>query len=154
MILTVELSPSLEQRIRHRAAQLGGDPETIVTNLVRDHFSTDVDSPFTALTEEETKWFRQVNEVPPGVVRERWRELDSLRRAGQLDENQQAEMVTLYDQIEANQTRRIEAASQLARLWHVSLDSVIEQLGLNPWGDGRTPAPESRTTGESQDYLT
>ena len=36
MTLTVELPAPLEQRIRDRAAQLGGDPETIVANLVAD----------------------------------------------------------------------------------------------------------------------
>ena len=135
MPLTVELPPSLEQRIRDRAAELGGDPETVVANLVRDHFDAVVDSPFVPLTEEETKWFKQVNEIPPPGVRERWRELDQLRRTGQLDEIQQAEMTTLYDQIEANHARRIEAAAELAKLWQVSLDSVIEQLGLSPSGE-------------------
>ncbi|MBC8868710.1 MAG: hypothetical protein H8E44_04805 [Planctomycetes bacterium] len=135
MTLTVELPPSLEQRIRDRAAELGGDPETVVANLVRNHFAAAVDSPFVALTEEETKWFNQVNEIPTAGVRERWRELDGLRRAGTLDENQQAEMTKLYDQIEANHARRIEAAAELAKLWQVSLDSVIDQLGLSPSGE-------------------
>ncbi len=102
--------------------------------LVRDHFSAEVDSPF-ALTEEETAWLKQVNEVPRAGVRERWRELDGLRRAGQLDQNQLAEMTKLYDQIEATHTRRIQAAAELAKLWHVSLDSVIDQLGLSPSGN-------------------
>ena len=131
MTLTVELPASLEQRIRARAAELGGDPETVVANLVRDHLSLEVAAPFTALTEEETRWFKQVNEVPPAGVRERWRELDRLRRTGQLTENQQAELTKLYDQIEAHHVRRIAAAAELAKLWQVSLDSVIDQLGLS-----------------------
>jgi len=134
MTLTVELPASVEQRVRDRAAQLGGAPETIVANLVRDHFSAEADSPF-ALTEEETTWLKQVNEAPRTEVRERWRELDGLRRAGQLDQNQQAEMTRLYDQIEATHTRRIQAAAELAKLWQVSLDSVIDQLGLSPSGN-------------------
>ncbi len=135
MTLTVELPEPLEQRIRDRAAQLGGDPETIIANLIRDHFSAAEESPFVALTEAETKWFKQVNEVPPAGVRERWRELDGLRRARQMDANQQAEMTKLYDQIEANHMRRIEAAAELARLWQVSLDSVMDQLGLSTTRD-------------------
>jgi hypothetical protein len=134
MTLTVELPASLEQRIRDRAAQLGGDPETIVANLVREHFSAEADSPF-VLTEEETKWLKQANEVPRAGVRERWRQLDRLRRAGQLEPDQQAEMTKLYDQIEAHHARRIEAAAELAKLWQVSLDSVIDQLGLKPSDD-------------------
>lgn len=135
MILKVELPASLEQRIRDRAAQLGGDPESIVANLVRDYFAAVADAPFVALTDEETKWFKQVNDVPPAGVRERWRELDRLRREEQLDENQRAEMTSLYDQIEANHGRRIAAAAELAKLWQVSLDSVIDQLGLSTSGD-------------------
>ena len=134
MTLTVELSASLEQRIRDRAAQLGGDPEAIVADLVREHFAAEAVVPV-ALTEEETRWLKQVNEVPRAGVRERWRDLDRLRRAGQLQRSQQAEMTKLYDQIEANHARRIEAAAELAKLWQVSLDSVIDQLGLSPSGD-------------------
>ena len=135
MTLTVELPDELEQRIRDRASQLGADPETVIANLVRDHFSQVADARLVPLTEAETKWFKQVNEVPPPDVRERWRELDQLRRTEQLDENQQAEMTALYDQIEANHARRMEAAAELAKLWQVSLDSVIDQLGLSPSDD-------------------
>ena len=134
MTLTVELPASLEQQIRDRDAQLGGDPETIVADLVRDHFSAEAVAP-DALTEAETRWLKQVNEVPRAGVRERWRDLDRLRRAGLLNPSQQAEMTKLYDQIEANHARRIEAAAELAKLWRVSLDSVIDQLGLSPSGD-------------------
>ncbi|MCY2986466.1 MAG: hypothetical protein NTY19_01135 [Planctomycetota bacterium] len=134
MTLTVELPASLEQRIRDRAAQLGGDPEAIVADLVREHFAAEAVVPV-ALTEEETRWLKQVNEVPRAGVRERWRDLDRLRRAGQLKRSQQAEMTKLYDQIEANHARRIEAAAELAKLWQVSLDAVIDQLGLSPAGD-------------------
>lgn len=131
MTLTVELPASLEQRIRDRAAEVGGDPETIIANLVRDHFSAEIEPPFAALTEEETKWLKQVNEVPPAGVRERWHELDHLRREERLDENQRAELTKLYDQIEANHARRIEAATELAKLWQVSLDCAVDQLGLS-----------------------
>jgi hypothetical protein len=135
MTLILELPAPLDQRIRDRAAKLGRDPETMVTDLVRDHFSNELAFPPAALTEEETKWFKQVNEVPPSGVRERWRELDGLRRAGQLNNEQQSEMARLYDQIEANHARRIEAAAELARLWQVAIESVIDQLGLSPTGD-------------------
>jgi len=134
MTLTLELPAPLDQRIRDRAAELGRDPESMVVDLVRDHFSSEAAFPFAALTGEETRWFKQVNEVPPSGVRERWRELDALRRAGQLNDDQQAEMTKLYDQIEANHARRIEAAAELARLWECAIDSVIDQLGLSPTG--------------------
>ncbi len=55
MTITVQLPDSLEQRIRDRAAQLGGDPGTVIANLVRDHFSALANRPFVALTDEETK---------------------------------------------------------------------------------------------------
>jgi len=135
MTLTLELPGPLDQRIRDRAAELGRDPETLVADLVRNHFSNELAFPLAALTGEETRWFKQVNEVPPSGVRERWRELDGLRRAGQLNDDQQEEMTQLYDQIEANHARRIEAAAALARLWQVSLDAVLDRLGLHPMDD-------------------
>lgn len=63
------------------------------------------------------------------------RELDRLRRTDSLDASQQAEMVKLYDEIEANHARRMEAAVELARRWQVSLDSMLDQLGLTPATD-------------------
>jgi len=44
-------------------------------------------------------------------------------------------MVELYDEIEANHARRMEAAVELARRWHVPLDSMMDQLGLTPAAD-------------------
>ena len=134
MTLTVELPASVEQRVRQRAAQVGHAPEAIVADLVRDHFSAEVTVP-DALTKEETEWLKQAIEVPPPGLRERWRELDRLRRTDRLDPNHQAEMVKLYDEIEANHARRMEAAVKLARRWQVSLDSMMDQLGLTPAAD-------------------
>jgi hypothetical protein len=139
MTLTVELPASLEQRVRERAARVGDAPEAIIADLVRDHFSAEAIVP-EALTEEETKWLKQAMEVPRPRVRERWRELETLRKSGRLDENQQAEMVTLYDEIEANHARRIAAAVELAKRWQVSLDSIINQLGLGPTDDDDNPS--------------
>jgi hypothetical protein len=132
--LTVELPASVEQRVRKRAAQVGHAPEAIIADLVRDHFSAEVTVP-AALNEEETRWLKQAIEVPRPGVRERWRELDRLRRTDSLDPGQQAEMVKLYDEIEANHARRMEAAVELARRWQVSLDAMIDQLGLSPSSD-------------------
>jgi hypothetical protein len=139
MPLTVELPASLEKRVRERAARVGDAPETMIADLVRDQFSVEAIVP-ELLTEEETKWLKQAMEVPGPRVRERWRELAALRKSGKLDENQQAEMVLLYDEIEANHARRIAAAVELAKLWQVSLDSIISQLGLSPTDDGDTPS--------------
>lgn len=139
MPLTVELPASLEQRVRERAARVGDAPETIIADLVRDQFSAEAIVP-EALTEEETKWLKQAMEVTRPRVRERWRELEALRKSGKLDENAQAEMVMLYDEIEANHARRIAAAAELAKLWQVSLDSILHQLGLSPTDDGDTPS--------------
>ncbi len=134
MTLTVELPASVEERVRQRAAQVGHAPEAIVADLVRDHFAAEATVP-DALTEEETRWLKQAMEVPRPGVRERWRELERLRRTASLVPSQQAEMVKLYDEIEANHARRMEAAVELARRWQVSLDSIIDQLGLSPTAD-------------------
>jgi hypothetical protein len=134
MTLTVELPASVEQRVRQRAAAVGYAPEAIIAELVQDHFSAAATVP-DALTEEETRWLKQATEVPRPGVRERWRELDRLRRTDSLNPSQQAEMVKLYDEIETNHARRIEAAVELARRWQVSLDSMMDQLGLSPPAD-------------------
>jgi hypothetical protein len=139
MPLTVELPASLEQRVRERAARVGDAPETLIADLLRDQFSAEAIVP-EALTEEETKWLKQAIEVPSSRIRKRWRELEALRKSGRLNETQQAEMVLLYDEIEANHARRIAAAVELARLWQVSLDSIMSQLGLSPTDDGDTPS--------------
>jgi hypothetical protein len=134
MTLTVELPASVEQRVRQRAAQVGHAPEAIIADLVREHFSAEATVP-DALTEQETRWLKQAMEVPRPGVRERWRELDRLRRTDTLNPSQQAEMVKLYDEIETNHARRMEAAVELARRWQVSLDSIMDQLGLSPPAD-------------------
>ena len=129
MTLTLKLPTELEDRLVKRAADQGADPESFVVRLV-EQFLTGTEPDFVALSEEETQWFRQVNEVPAPGVRERWRELELLRQTGTLDLEQSTELTDLYDGIEANHARRLAAAAELARLRGVSFDAMMSQLGL------------------------
>jgi hypothetical protein len=134
MTFTLDLPAELEQRLIRRAEESGADPKAFVTHLVERYLSART-LPFVALTEEETKLFRRVNQTPPLDVRARWRELDGIRRLAQLDPHQQLELTALYDQIEANHVQRLAAAGQLAKRRGVTLDVMLEQLGLSSDAD-------------------
>lgn len=101
----------------------------MIVQLVQQYLASDT-SAFVALTEEETKLFRQVNAVPLPGIRERWRELKQRQQLGNLEPEQQTEMTELYGEIEANHVQRLTAAAELAKLRQVSLDEVLTQLGI------------------------
>jgi hypothetical protein len=129
MPLTLELSTDLERRLVQRAAEDGADPKALIVELVERYLTARV-SGFAAMSEAETKWFKQVNDVPRPGIRERWRTLNRLREEGSLEADQQLEMTQLYDQIEANHAQRLRAVAELAKLRNVSLDDMLTQLGL------------------------
>ncbi len=64
---------------------------------------------------------------------QRYRELIAKRRAETLAAEEQKELVTLSDQIEQANARRMENLIELAKLRQVSLESQMSELGIKPY---------------------
>ena len=88
------------------------------------------------LSPQETTLLRQINEgVPP-----QWQKRSAALRRKQLQTRltraEQRELETLIQQMEQLDVERLQRLAELARLRHVSLPDLMQQLGLEP------PEPE------------
>jgi len=131
MTITIDLPPHLEARLREEAARAGLDADTFIRNALEER----VRQPHTHdtpphLPREEAELLQRINEGLPPAVWQRYQELDAKRRAETLTPEEHASLIALSDQIEGANARRIEYLVELSRLRQVSLETVMDQLGI------------------------
>ncbi len=83
-----------------------------------------------SLSHEETELLSAINQGLPPEVRERYTALIARRREGSLTPDEHRELVRLGDEVEVMDARRAERLVELSRLRGVSLDEVMDSLGL------------------------
>jgi hypothetical protein len=79
---------------------------------------------------------QEINVGLPGETWQRYRELIQRRRGETLTASEQAELISISDQIEELDARRAERLVELARTRNTSLAALMEQLGIKarPYG--------------------
>lgn len=82
--------------------------------------------------EAEAALLQQIEGSMVGIAWEPYRALIEKRRAGTLTAAEQQTLISISDQIEAANARRIEWLAQLARLRGTSLRQVMQDLGIQP----------------------
>jgi hypothetical protein len=86
-----------------------------------------------SLTQAETDLLLKINQgiVPPATQR-RCAELTKKQRAGGLSDQEQAELMTLVDEIELLNARRLGYLVELANIRQISVDELMASLQLKP----------------------
>lgn len=84
------------------------------------------------LTEREAELLTQINRGVPSATQERLNELVLKRRAENIDARELQELKQLTDEVEKADAERLKFLTELAHLRNVSLQKLIEQLGLKP----------------------
>lgn len=130
MTLTIDLPPQLEAQIREEAARAGLDADPFIRNALEErvHQARDAMDAPTHLSQAETDLLQKINEGLPGEMWRRYHGLVAQRRAETLTPEQHAELISLSDQIEAANVRRIEHLIELARLRQTTLEALMDQL--------------------------
>lgn len=80
----------------------------------------------------EAELLGQINTGLPADVQYRYSELVAKRRAEQLTPGEQAELLHLTEQVEAQQAARAEQIVRLAQLRGCSPAQLVDELGLRP----------------------
>ena len=83
-----------------------------------------------SLSHEETELLSAINQGIPPEVRARYTALIARRREGSLTSDEYRELVRLGDEVEVMDARRAEHLVKLSRLRGVSLDEVMDSLGI------------------------
>jgi hypothetical protein len=132
MTLTIDLPPELEAQLREEAARAGLDADTFIRNTLEERVRQ-VRNYTTApphLSRAEAELLQRINVGLPPAVWQRYHELVAKRRAETLTPEEHTVLITLSDQIEAANARRIEHLVELARLRQTSLEALMDQLGI------------------------
>ena len=130
MVLTIDLTPELESRLREAAADQGVEPRVYVEEYLRQHLRP-AGTP-RSLNAAESRLFEEINHGFSESDWDRYRHLLAKRRAEQLDEAEQVGLTTLSDSLERMNVRRLVLLSELALLRNTTLPELMDQLGLQP----------------------
>ena len=87
------------------------------------------------LPQAEAELLVAINRSLPADTQRRYDELMAKRRAEVLTPEDHDELLRLTDEVEAHDTRRVENLVNLAQLRQMTLDQLMEDLGLRPPDD-------------------
>lgn len=84
------------------------------------------------LAHQEATLLQQINLGIDPAIWQRYNGLKTKRRAFTLTDVEHGELIAISDQIEIANARRVAALIQLAQLRHTSLETLMDQLGIQP----------------------
>jgi len=85
-----------------------------------------------SLPKRETELLQQINQGLPIPIRQRYEELNAKLHDETLTTEEHAEFLTLIDQMELADAERLKRLIELAQLRSISLDTLLDQLGIRP----------------------
>lgn len=97
-------------------------PNPVVTNK----------KPKPALSEKESALLLKINEGLPKEIQERYHILSLKTVQETLSIAEHEELLTLVPQVEAKTVERLTYLVELAQLWKMSVDEVMEKLDIHP----------------------
>ena len=131
MALTINLPTTIENQFRQEASQKGVSLENYLLRLLQQ-------AAHVSKKQANSKQFSEdelLKKIDLGISEAEWtnyRRLISLRRAECLTEQEHEALIALGDKIEQANAQRQQYLLVLAQLRGVSLEKVINDLGLKP----------------------
>ena len=131
MTITLEITPELEEVLRRSAQRAGLPPDDYVLKVLQERLGGEARLP-PHLPREETELLQQINQGLPPETWARYQALKEKRDARALTPDEHAELLTLTDEVELWNARRLELVLALAQLRQVPLRAMMDELGLTP----------------------
>ena len=131
MALTINLPQTIEQQLRQEAATKGMSMDRYFLYLLKQAASVG-QSKEMPKTLTETDLLKKVNLDISEAEWTKYRHLVGLRRAERLTEQEYEALIALSDKIEIAHAKRMEYLWALAQLRGVSLDKIMDDLGIKP----------------------
>ena len=131
MTITLEITPELEEALRVGAQRAGLPPDGYVLKLLQERLGGEERRP-PHLSPEETQLLQQINQGLPPETWARYHALKEKRDARTLSTEEYRELLSLTDEVELWNARRLELVSALAQLRQVPLRALMDELGLTP----------------------
>ena len=131
MALTINLPQSIEQELRQDAASKGMSLDSYFLRLLKQA-ATISPSKNVSKASSETELLKKINLDISDAEWVNYRHLIGLRRAEKLTEEEHQALILLGDKIENAHAKRMEHLWSLAQLRGVSLDKIMQDLGIKP----------------------
>ena len=122
--LQVETEQLLQAALQMPRAEL----EQFVARLLTLKISQDTPH----LSQAESELLLTINEGIPAATQQRLDALIAKRQAHTLTRGEHQELLQITEQIEQRDAERLQHLIELAALRHVTLDALMQQLGLQP----------------------
>jgi hypothetical protein len=122
--LQVETEQLLQAALQMPRAEL----EQFVARLLALKISQDTPH----LSKAESELLLTINEGIPSATQQRLDALIAKRQAHTLTRGEHQELLQITEQIEQRDAERLQHLIELAALRHVTLDALMQQLGLQP----------------------
>jgi hypothetical protein len=84
------------------------------------------------LSKTETELLMRINQGPPPDIQQRFRELNSKRKAEKITPEEHQELLALIDRIEQFDVERVKYLAELANLRGTSLKALMKELDIHP----------------------
>ena len=137
-MVTIQLEPAKERQLRELATAQGREPSELARRAVEDYLRRTplASTPHTSgrLPRAEAQLLQEINRGLSEIAWRRYHELVARRRAETLTEAEYEELVSLTDEVELANARRMENLAELAKLRRASLDDLMAELGLQDPG--------------------
>ncbi|HMV83585.1 MAG TPA: hypothetical protein PLD20_14455 [Blastocatellia bacterium] len=132
--MTIELKPETATALHNEAAKFGLATSDFVQSALEERLkqTTNKNPAIAPLSAKEGILLRQVNEWLPSETWQEYQELREKFRAETLTEAEHQRLIEIYRRIEVVNAQRIRFIAELARLRQVSLEEMMDQLGINP----------------------
>ena len=85
-----------------------------------------------SVSRDEAALLEKINQGLPPDVQQRYDELTAKRRAATLTPEEHKELLALTDHNEEADAERLQALTKLAQLRHISVPSLMAELGVRP----------------------
>lgn len=128
-IITLEISPELEQQLQEEAAKQGLEPSLYILNALQERLNLS-ESRSTHLSKSESELLQKINLGLPEETWEQYHALIAKRRAETLTPAEHTTLNEISDQLEQFNVSRIQALIELAKLRGSSLQTVMQSLGI------------------------
>ena len=128
MSITLTLPAPLESQVQQVAQREGIATDAYIVKLLQWHLSTTQ----SALPASEATLLQQINLGLSPATWQRYHELVGKLEDETLQPDEQQALITITNQLEQANVRRLAALIKLAQLRDITLDQLIDQLGLRP----------------------
>lgn len=131
-MVTIDLPPELETKVRDAAAQAGLDTTAYIVNALEDRLRQPLSLVSAIqLPLAEADLLQRINQGLPPEIWQRYNELVDKRRAETLTAEERAALIALSDHIEQANAQRIAYLVELARLRQTNLETLMGELGIS-----------------------